>query len=345
MGLIDFLFGKDKRTPLKKVDNSKIEARREYEQIKRETEILQTESRQWEKEFYNTISSREKALQLEKDGKLLEALKVYLDSINKDENSNKLNIYNYAFDINRVIVLYGKTKQKEKLKAFLEKSIAKHPSYNKVNEWIVRLSKLNSDNKVNTLPLQPTDIHPQVASATSLGKKIDDFKKQMPEFNFYFDMPEGSNTMGYSNKVSFELTKKLGEVRQAFEIIKSRAKVAENEGDYKTAIEAYEKMIIEECEDVEPYERLIIIYSKLKWRLEEISVIERAITFFSRLKEKQLEYVNFLAKKYGMVDKAQEYISQDKKIYYYLGAFELYNPQANRLNKWNERLRKLKQKA
>jgi tetratricopeptide (TPR) repeat protein len=211
--------------------------------------------------------------------------------------------------------------------------------------WVVRLSKLYSDNKVNTLPLQATDIHPQIASVKSLGKKIDDFKKQMPEFNFYFDMPEGSNTMGYSNKVSFELTKKLGEVRQAFEIIKSRAKVAENEGDYKTAIEAYEKMIIEECEDVEPYERLIIIFSKLKWRPEEISVIERAIAFFDKLKEKQLEYVNFLAEKYGMVDKAQEYISKDKKIYYYFGAFELYNPQATRLNKWYERLQKIKQKA
>lgn len=344
MGLIDFLFGKDKPTPPKKMDNPRIEARQEYDRIKRETEILQAENRQWDKEFNNTIASREKALQLEKEEKLFEALEIYLDSINKDENSNKLTIYNYAFDIDRVIVLYGKTKQKEKLKAFLEEKVAKHANYNKVNDWIVRLSKLNSDNKVKTVPIQPTDIHPQVASSPSLGKQIDDFKKQMPEFNFYFDMPEGSDTLGYSNKVPFELSKKLGEFRQVFEIIKSKAKVAENEGDYKTAIEAYEKMIIEECEDVEPYERLIVIYSKLKWRLEEISVIERAITFFSKLKEKQLEYVDFLAQKYGMVDKAQEYISQDKKIYYYLGAFELYNPQVTRLNKWNERLQKIKQK-
>lgn len=241
-------------------------------------------------------------------------------------------------------MLYGKTKQKEKLKAFLEEKVAKHANYNKVNEWIVRLSKLNSDNKVKTVPILPTDIHPQVASSPSLGKQIDDFKKQMPEFNFYFDMPEGSDTLKYSNKGPFELSKKFGEFRQTFEIIKSKARVAENEGDYKTAIEAYEKMIIEECEDVEPYERLIIIYSKLKWRQEEISVIERVITFFSKLKEKQLGHVNFLAHKYGMIDKVQEYISQDKKIYYYLGAFELYNPQVTRLSKWNEKLQKIKQK-
>ncbi len=342
MGLLDFLFGKEQTLPNRKIEDKKIELRNEYDRIKRETEILQSENKKWEKEFNNTISSREKALQLEKEGKILEALDVYLQSIELDEKSNKLTIYNYAFDIDRVIILYGKTKQKEKLKAFLEDKVNKHKNYNRVNEWMVRLSKLNSDNKAKTIPIQQIDVTPQIACNPSLGKQIDDFKKKMPEFNFYFDMPESSDTLGYSNKVPFELSKKLGEFRQAFEVIKSRAKIAENEGDYKTAIEAYEKMIIEECEDVEPYERLIVIYSKLKWKQEEISVLERAILFFTKLKERQLEYVNYLAQKYGMVDKAQEYISQDKKIFYYMGAFELYNPQVTRLNKWNERLNKIK---
>ena len=42
-----------------------------------------------------------------------------------------------------------------------------------------------------------------------------------------------------------------------------------------------------------------------------------------------------------MIDKAQEYISKDKKIFYYLGIFELYNPQVSRLAKWKTRLNKL----
>ena len=343
MGLFDFLFGK-KSSSIKKIDDESISAYTEYDRIKRETEIIQTENRKWEKEFNNTISSREKALQLEKENKLNEALEIYLDSINKDENSDKLTIYNYAFDIDRVIVLYDKTKQKEKLKAFLEDKINKHQNYNKVNEWIVRLSKLNSNNTTKNIILKPTDIRPQIASNPSLGKQIEGFKKKMPEFNFYFDMLEDSDTLGYPNKVPFELSKKLSEFRHAFEIIKSKAKIAENTGNYKIAIEAYEKMIKEECEDVVPYERLIVIYSKLKWKQEEIDVLERAITFFNNLKEKQLDYVNYLAQKYGMVDKAQEYISQNKKIYYYLGVFELYNPQVTRLKKWNERLKKRKEK-
>jgi tetratricopeptide (TPR) repeat protein len=167
----------------------------------------------------------------------------------------------------------------------------------------------------------------------------------MPEFNFYYDMQDDSNTMAYNNKVSFELFKKLREYREAFNTIKSLAKIAENEGDYKKAIKAYEKLILEEYEGPEPYERLIIIYSKLKRKDDEKIAIEQAILFFSQLKEKQLNYVVSLAKKYGMEKKAFEYINQDKKIFYYGGAFELYNPQTSRLKKWNERLQKLNNKT
>ncbi|WP_165732712.1 hypothetical protein [Polaribacter sp. 20A6] len=343
MGILDFLFGK-KTSSTKKIKNKEIFNQNEYNKLKRETKILQTENKEWEKEFNDTISLREKAKKLEKENKLNEALEIYLNSINIAKNNSKLNIYNYAFDIDRVIILYSKTKQKEKLITFLEDKINKHRDFNKVNNWIVRLSKLKTNNTIKRNTLKPSDINHQIANVPTLGKQIEDFKRKMPEFNFYFDMKENSDTLNYSNNVPFELSKKLSEFKQKFDIIKSNAKVSENTGNYKTAIEAYEKMIKEECEDVAPYERLIVIYSKLKWKQEEIDIIERAITFFNNLKEKQLLYVNYLAKKYGMEDKAQEYISQNKKIYYYLGIFELYNPQVTRLNKWKERLKKRKQK-
>jgi tetratricopeptide (TPR) repeat protein len=344
MGLFDFLFGEKKSTESLKVTKSKSDLLDEYEYLKKETEKLQAENKAWEIEFNQTVSSRQKAQKLEKENKLDEALSVYLQSIERDESSKKLIIYNFAYDIDRVIVLYGKTKQKEKLNTFLEEKINNYQDFRGVQDWMVRLSKLNEEKQTKTLPFNPSDIEFQKPRNPTLGKQIDDFKKNMPEFNFYFDMPEGSDTLGYSNKVPFELSKKLGEYREAFKMIKSRAKIAENGGDYKTAIEAYEKLIIEEYDDPEPYERLIIIYSKLKWKEEEKSILERAILFFTKLKERQLEYVENLAKKYGMVDKAKEYISQDKKIFYYLGAFELYNPQATRLKKWSERLRKLNEK-
>lgn len=154
-------------------------------------------------------------------------------------------------------------------------------------------------------------------------------------------MVEGSDTFTYNHNVPLGLFNKLRQYREAFETIKSLAKIAENEGDYKKAIEAYEKMIIEECEDAEPYKRLIIIYSKLKRKEEEKRTIERAISFFTQLKEKQLYYILNLAQKYGMKTKALEYINQDKKIFYYGGAYELFNPQTTRLMKWKKRAKKL----
>ncbi len=42
-----------------------------------------------------------------------------------------------------------------------------------------------------------------------------------------------------------------------------------------------------------------------------------------------------------MTDKALEYINSDKKIFYFGGAFELYNPQKTRIEKWQKRLNKL----
>lgn len=341
---MDLFFNHKKTSKEEQKTDDSNEFLKEYDDLKDELEKLQNQNRGWEKEFNKIISAREKAQQLERENNLLEALEVYLESIRSNENSDKMTIYNYAFDIDRVIILYGKTKQKEKLKIFLEEKIRRHNNYNRVNEWIVRLSKLNSKNEVKIIPIRKEEVLPQFSQNPTLGKKIDEFKKQFPEFNFYYDMPDQADTFSYPNKVPFELTKRFGKLRHAFEIIKSRARVAENERDFKTAIEAYEKMVIEECEDVEPYERLIIIYSKLKWKEEEMSILKRGISFFGNLKVKQLNYVNQLATKYGMSDKANEFISQGKKIYYYLGAFELYNPQTTRLKKWHNRLEKLEKK-
>jgi tetratricopeptide (TPR) repeat protein len=271
----------------------------------------------------------------------MEALALYLFSIERGEQSKLLNINNYANDIERVIILYGRTKQKEFLIQFLEEKLKKYPDFRDAKDWAVRLTKLTSTGQIKTTPILPSDILPQKASFPTLGKKISDFKKSMPVFNFYFDRAEGSDTFTYNHNVPLDLFNKLRQYREAFETIKSLAKIAENEGDYKKAIEAYEKLIIEECEDPEPYKRLIIIYSKLKWKAEEKRTIERAISFFTTLKETQLDYTLNLAQKYGMKTKALEYINQDKKIFYYGGAFELYNPQTNRLSKWNERLKKL----
>jgi tetratricopeptide (TPR) repeat protein len=341
MGLFDFLSSNKKASLPQNKNKELVKLSEEYDDLKRETEAIKAKNKAWQIDFDKIISLRQKAQQFEKENKLNEALITYLESIEKGENSKYLNILNYAFDIDRVIVLYSKTRQKEVLIEFLEEKIIKYHDFRGVKEWAVRLSKLKSDPQIKHTTISPEDIVTQKASNPTLGEKLDEFKKNMPEFNFYFDMPEGSDTLTYNHKVPFELFKKLGEYREAFERIKSLAKIAENAGEFKKAIEAFEKLIIEEYEGAEPFERLIIIYSKLKWKVKEKDTIEHAISFFTQLKEKQLKYVITIAQKYGMEEKAMEYVNQDKKIFYYGGAFELYNPQTNRLKTWNERLRKL----
>jgi tetratricopeptide (TPR) repeat protein len=346
MGFLTKLFGKKEtsKTQNKFSESKKNDLIRNYEELVEKTEALQKENSEWQTEFDKTISLRQKAQQLEKENKFVEAISLYLNSIEEGENSKRLNINNYAYDIERVIILYSKTKQKAELKRFLEEKIKMYPDYRDSKKWAVRLSKLNNEKKNKEVLISPNDIIPQKAGNPTIGQKINKFKQKMPEFNFYYNLLENSDTLNYNHNVPFEYFKKLREYRESFEAIKSLAKIAENEGDYKKAIEAYKKMIIEEYEGPEPYERLMIIYAKLKWVEEEKKIVEQAIKFYSDLKEIQLNNVLSLAKKYNMTDKAMEYINQGKKIFYYGGAFELYNPQSSRLEKWNKRLEKISDK-
>lgn len=112
------------------------------DELKKETDRLRRENTQWQKEFSYIIKLREKATNLDKSGKYLEAIKIYNEAILFGENSERMNISNYAHDINRVIILYGKTKQIDLLKKFLERIINDHPDYRDSEKLRVRLSKI-----------------------------------------------------------------------------------------------------------------------------------------------------------------------------------------------------------
>jgi len=135
-----------------------------------------------------------------------------------------------------------------------------------------------------------------------------------------------------------EITKEL---KDQFSFLIERGQLNEKKNELKKSIEIYEKIIAEEFLSPEPHERLIIIYSKLKWKEKEIFAVKRAISTFENFKKEQKKYVLSLADKYDMTLKALEYINSDKKIFYFGGAFELYNPQKTRIDKWNKRLNKL----
>ena len=340
MGLFD-LFKSSPKKKLELISKPKREIIKSYEKLKNETDRLRNENDLWQKDFNKMLEFRDKATGFEKADKLSEAIEFYLKSVDFGEKSAKLSINNYSHDIERIIILYGKIKEPENQVLFLQKVISNYPDYRDVKKWAVRLSKL-SDTKKPTLELKPSDIKKQVAGNPTIGEQFKNFKNTLPEFNFYHDMPEGMQTFVYlrlGRTIPPNKAKDLRSFKDAFEIILSKAKIAENQSDYKTAIEAYEKLIVEEFEGKQPFERLIIIYSKLKWNEQEISTLKRGITFFEKLKEKQKASVMDLAKKYGMESKALEYINADKKIQYFGGVFDLYSPYPI-IEKWKLRLKK-----
>lgn len=131
MGIFDFLHRKAKNNSVDDLVN----------QWRREIAELQVEGKEWEKEFSSLMGDRGKASKQEKEGKLFEAISEYEQCVEKGILSPRFSIYNYAHDIDRLAILYRKTKQIDKEVAFLERMITIHPEYSDISKWKDRLSK------------------------------------------------------------------------------------------------------------------------------------------------------------------------------------------------------------
>lgn len=341
MGLFDFFKPKSQDFSIK--ISTSNENGGASDTLEKKLARIRQENKSWEQDFKSLIRLRERAAQLEKSGKYSDAIEMYLRAICFGESSNQLNFSNYVHDVERVIVLYGKSKQKEEQRLFLKKVIGAYPDFTETKKWIVRLSKLEQDDSVNIkLGITHSDIKVQEPGCPTIGQKIQNFKDNLPEFNFYFDLPEGMKTFEYlylKKPVPFDRAVELRKYRDVFDTILSKAKIAENDNNLIVAIEAYEKLVVEEYEMKEPYERLMIIYRRLKWYDEEKRITMHAIHFFETLRKNQKEKTLNLAKKYGMENKALKYIEAGKRIQYYGGAFDLYNPYSI-IEKWKKNLEK-----
>jgi len=101
------------------------------------------ENKAWEEEFNKITSLRKQAQKLEKQGELEKAIESYKKSIQIGENSDRLNYSNFAFDIQRVIIILSKTKEFKSLKEFLKNQIVKYPNAKEVESWKIRLNKIS----------------------------------------------------------------------------------------------------------------------------------------------------------------------------------------------------------
>lgn len=112
-------------------------------QIKRDTIALQKENKEFSNEHSKVCRKRENAKKLEKLEKYDLAINTYLENIDFCRKSTRINMINiYLQDIERVIILYGKTKQTELLIEFLEDNINRYKSLAFVDKWKSKLIKL-----------------------------------------------------------------------------------------------------------------------------------------------------------------------------------------------------------
>lgn len=130
----------------------KVQSQNDWEKMMEEDRIelekLKKENVAWKTEFDALMDLKKAATDLEKSGKLSEAIEAYNNAVSFGEKSQRLQVTNYAHDIERLIILYGKTKQKETLMQFLSQLVAKYPNYPASKKWSERLtSQLQSKGK------------------------------------------------------------------------------------------------------------------------------------------------------------------------------------------------------
>jgi hypothetical protein len=188
----------------------------------------------------------------------------------------------------------------------------------------------------------PEKSEPCISPKNPIGLQYEKIIKLLPEFDFY----NGNTYLMPNLHREFVTNPKQGkaiwELRNVVEKMIFKAEKFEKESNFKEAATIYEKIIAEKIYLTKPYDRLIKIYSRAKLKNDEKRVLESSIMHFTKLRDKQKEYVLHLAQKYRKLNFANEYIANDKKIYYYNGAFELYNPYTI-IQKWEQRLIKIEQ--
>lgn len=279
-----------------------------------------------------TAAANDKGIALEKKGDIDGAIAIY-------ERNIKLG-YPATHSYDRLLVLCHQLNRSDDEERIASLACEMFPGDGK---YIKRLQKITNQYQ-ETLP---SEAHPQKGHKPTIGEKYWTAVGKLIEFDFYHDLPEGESTLSWMTSHP-ELMKQPGlktvrKHREMFDGMLHDAQINEDSGRLDLAADIYEKMIAEECFLTKPYERLIAIYHKAKLIQDERRVLSTAIIFLTDFEVRQKNYVLGLAAKYGKLDFAKSYISDGKRIQYYMGLFDLYKPY-NIVRKWNIRLERLNKK-
>ena len=137
-----------------------------------------------------------------------------------------------------------------------------------------------------------------------------------------------------------KLYQRIGEIQYYFQSNIRQAKEHEAEGNLESAIGIYERLIAEGCYITTPYDRLIVLYSKMKRKNDYLRILELSITHFEELEKRQWDYVQYLAQKYDAHDKLNEELECNGKVGSWYPFVNLYQKYPI-VQKWKERLSKI----
>lgn len=278
-----------------------------------------------------TASNNNKGIAFEKQGDIASAIAVY-------ESNLKIG-YPATHSYERLTILYHKAGDIENEKRVINIAIQVFTGINEeeVKKFQKRLMKLKED-YVKPETILPKEATIYYSKTKPLGVLYEEVKLRFKEFDFYNSGEDRSCSFLNDNNKH-----EIWKIQNKFKKMILDAKENEEQGRLDKASKIYERILFEQFYLPTPYDKLIKIYSKAKLQNEERRVLELSINHFTELRDRQQSYIYALARKYNKYDFAKDRVNNEKKITYYNGAFELYNPYPI-ISKWQERLNKLTNK-
>lgn len=271
-----------------------------------------------EEELYRTAELNNLGIEAEKEGRIADAIKIY------EENIYSSHPAHHSFY--RLGVLYRKAKDKENEIKVLKRAVE---LFGPDSGYSTDLDNILNPKE----PVYPTSSDPCTNIENPLGGQLEAAKRIFPEFEFYTQINEPP-------KFSIQGSEYL-KIKNAFDELETEALCHEAQYRFDLAAPIYERLIAEQSPFVRHYDRLIAIYFKAKLKNDLARVLKTGIDNLSSLRKEQLEYVALLARKNNRLEFFQERVSNSKKVTYYNGVFDLYNPYPCIL-KWEKRLSNLK---
>ena len=271
-----------------------------------------------------TVELNNRGIQQEKDGLIDEAIATYEDCIQIGYPAH------HAYK--RLMVLYSKRGDKENELRVTKLAVDKFPDE---IEYQKRMIRLTGNKPEVILPTERVSFEGREVLGEVFEAVI---RHRIPEFDFY---QSSTGERVQNDFLSFKRDlEPVYRLQGHFRSLLEAAERFEAEGNLETACYNYEQLLFEKYYMPAPFDRLIKIYSKAHLKAAEREVLKESIAHFKELRESRLQYVEQLADKYGAIEFLSQRVNEGKKITYFNGVFELYNPFPI-IDDWEKRLAKL----